>query len=330
MILTVGLIPTLAFAQAPSAIDYPARVQSVENLKQHIVQREARLDSLKQELRALDGRVETQVDGIVKNLASLKDSNDSKTRVANIKGDAIQALVRSIGVYRQKRMEVFERMRKDPDAPKEQLERELAIFDERVGKRIGQVMEIARSFPGHQDVQKYESDGGSSYWDGWSRENTRISEEWKQNRRDSNSGEKVRRELIEALDKALQTNQSRRATLAGNLANNKLGDAERATQQEELGRMDATLDNLRMQKRELALPASGATREISLDEAHDAEEMLDDARADLSRDMSDVLRKFADLDREGTKVHALKENLKAREEWLKNNPPPADKAPAAP
>ena len=322
--LTVFLLPLSAFAQTPPVMDYAARVESVENLKQHIAQRSARLEAVKHELRALDGRVETEIDGIVKNLSSLKDSPDSKTRVAGIKGDAIKALVRSISIYRQKRMEVFERMRKDPDAPKEQLERELAIFDERVGKRIGQVMEIARSFPGYQDVPKYESEG-SSYWDGWALENTRISEEWRQNRRDAKSSDKVRRELIEALDKAIQTNQSRRATLAANLASANPDANGRPAQQQELGRLDAALDKPTMQKRELALPSAGATREISMDEAHDAEQMLDDARADLSRDMTDILRKFADIDREGTKIHDLSENLKAREEWLKSNPPPANK-----
>ena len=90
-----------------------------------------------------------------------------------------------------------------------------------------------------------------------------------------------------------------------------------------MGRVDATLDNLRMRRRELALPTTGATKEIGRDEAHDAEQLLDDERADLSRDISDIMRKFSDLDREGTRIHALKENLKAREEWLKNNPPPA-------
>ena len=51
--------------------------------------------------------------------------------------------------------------------------------------------------------------------------------------------------------------------------------------------------------------------------------MLDDARADLARDVSEIMRKFGDIDREGSKIFALKNNLKAREEWLKNNPPPA-------
>lgn len=319
--LAIALFPICAWAQTPSEIDYAARIESIENLKQHITQRDARFEALRQDLRTLDARVETQIDQIVKSLSSVKDSNDSKTRVAKIKGDAIQALVRNIGVYRQKRMEVFERMRTDPDSPKELLDRELAVFDERVGKRISQIMEISRSFPGHQDVQKYESEG-TSYWNGWVTENTRISEDWKQNRRDARSDDKLRNELMQAIDKALATNQSRRSAIATKLASNQLSATELTAQQEELGRIDASIDNLRLQKTELALPTVGATREVSLNEAHDAEQLLDDARADLSRDMGDILRKFAELDREGTKIHAMKENLKAREEWLKNNPPP--------
>ena len=321
MLVTLGLVPLLGRAQTPPVMDYAARVQSVANLKEHIAQREARFESLRLDLRALDDRVEKQIDQIVKTLSSVKDSNDSKTRVANVKEDVIQALGRTVAVYRTKRMEAFERMRKDPDAPKELLEKEVAVFDERIGKRIEQVMQIARSFPGHKDVQKYES-SGSSYWNGWSYENSRISDDWKQNRRDSNSGEVVRRELLQALDKAVKTNQSRRATLADTLANRKLGESQRAAQEEELGRVDAMLDNLRMRRRELALPTAGATKELGRDEAHDAEQLLDDERADLARDVGDIMRKFGDLDREGTRIHALKVNLKAREEWLKNNPPP--------
>jgi len=321
MIVTLGLVPLICCAQTPPVMDYAARVQSVENLKEHIAQRETRFESLRLDLRALDDRVEKQIDQIVKTLSSLKDSNDSKTRVAKVKEDVIQALGRTVAVYRTKRMDAYERMRKDPDAPKEMLEKEVSVFDERIGKRIAQVMQIASSFPGHKDVQKYES-SGSSYWNGWSYENSRISDDWKQNRRDANSGEVVRRELLQAIERAVTTNQSRRAALADALANRKLSDSQRATQEEELGRVDATLDNLRTRRRELALPTEGATREIGRDEAHDAEQLVDDERADLSRDMSDIMRKFADLDREGTRIHGLKENLKAREEWLKNNPPP--------
>ena len=308
--------------EAPPPMDYAARVQSVENLKQHIAQRQARFDLLKQDLLALDGRVEKQIDDIVKRLASLKDSNDSKTRVANIKSDVMEALVRTIWIYRQKRMDVFERMRKDSNVPQDQLEKTLKTFDERIGKRVTQVMELAKSFPGHQDVKKYESYGGS-YYNGWYQENSQISDEWKQNRRDNTSGRTARREVLQELDKALDRNQTRKNSITDTLANRKLSAKETALQQEELGRLDAGIDNLKAQRRALVLPDGGATREIGAGEAHDAGRMLDDARGDLARDFSDIMRKYSELDLERTRICDLQANLTARAKWLEENPPPA-------
>jgi len=308
---------------APAPIDYPARIQSVANLKQHLAQREERFEMLKKDLLAMDARVEKQIDDIVKNLASLKDSVDSKTKVANIKQEAMDALVRTIWLYRQKRVDVFERMRKDTNVPKEELEKTLKAFDDHIGKRVDQVMELAKSFPGHEDVKKYES-YGASYYNGWYQENTRVTDEWKQNRRASTAGRVTRRDLLQELDKAIDTNRSRRASIADALANRKLSDKERTLQQEELGRIDATLDKLREDRRELVLPdGGGATREIGAGEAHDAEQLLDDERADLARDFGDIMRKYTELDAERTRIFDLKANLAAREQWLKDNPPPA-------
>ena len=314
--------PTPDSAPATTPIDYEARVQSVAKIKEQLARREARFEAVRQDLRTLDARVEEQIEQIVKTLSTLVDSQDSRTRVANIKGDVVKSLMRTMGVYRQKRMEVYERLRNDPDAPKQQSELEIKVFDERINKRIQQVMTLARSLPGHVDVQKYESNG-DSYWNGWAGENTRISEEWKQNRRNANKSDVARRELLQKIDKALETHKSRRSAIADNLANRKLDEREYAVQQEELGRIDASLDMLRMQRRELALPSAGATRAVSLDEAHDAEELLDDTRADLATDFANIMRKFSELDAEALRIHAIKENLKAREQWLKDNPPPA-------
>jgi len=324
--ITLSLSGLLGLAQTIPAVDYEARVKSVETLKQHIEQREARFGLLKQDLLGLDGRLEKQIDTIVKTLSSIKDSNDSKTRVADIKGDVIKSLVRTIWIYRQRRVEVFERMRKESSVPDERLEVDVKVFDDRIDKRVEQVMELSRSFPGHEDVSKYES-GGGSYYDGWHQENTRLSEDWKQNRRSSNSSDEVRRELLQTLEKALTTNQSRLATIADTLANRKISDDERKLQQKELGRLDAIIDNLKSQKRALALPSAGATKEIGGDEALNAEQMLDDARVDLSRDFSDIIRKYSELDQERTRLFDLKNNLNAREEWLKDNPPSGVKTP---
>jgi hypothetical protein len=51
--------------------------------------------------------------------------------------------------------------------------------------------------------------------------------------------------------------------------------------------------------------------------------MITDSREDVSRDAWEIFRKYDDLDKERTRLRALEQNLKAREEWLKKNPPPA-------
>lgn len=312
---------TLVSAQTTPPIDYPARVQSVEKLKNYIAQREARFETLKQDLLAMDGRVEKQIEDIISNLSSLKDSNDSRTRVANMKEDVIEGLMRTIWNYKQKRAGVFERMRKESNIPPEVLNKNMKTFDDRIAKRLQQVMELAKSTPGHQDLNKYES-YGDSYYNGYHHENSRVSEDWKQNRRDGTSGETMRREVLQEIEKALERNESQRRSIADILANRKLSDAEKALQQQELGRLDAAIDTLESKRRELVLPSGGATHEIGGDEARDAEQMLDDARRDLSRDFSDIMRSYAELDAERTRIFDMKKNLALREQWLKDNPPP--------
>lgn len=290
-------------------------------IKEHIAEREERFALLKKDLLDMDARLEKQVDSIIKKLAALTDSNDSRTKVANMKDDVIDGLIRNIWVYRQKRVTVFERMRSENIVPKEELEKTLKAFDEHINKRVSQVMELAKSYPGHQDLNKYES-YGSSYYDGYQQEDTRISEDWKQNRRDNSSGRQARKEVLTTLEKAIETNQTRRTIILNNLANSKITEKEKSLQQDELGRIDAAIDNLRSQRSELVMPSGGAGTEIGGDEAHDVKQMLEDARVDLARDFSDIMRKYSDLETERTRLYQLKNNLQAREDWLKNNPPP--------
>lgn len=311
-----------AWAQPATApIDYEARLKSVATLKEHVAERQERFDLLKKDLLAKDERLEKQVDSIIKRLAELTDSKDSRTKVANMKDHVIEGLIRNIWIFRQKRMAVFERMRHENIVPKEELEKTLAAFDAHINKRVSQVMELAKSYPGHEDLNKYES-YGSSYYNGYYHEDVRISEDWKQNRRDTTSGRQARQEVLTALEKAIETNQTRRALVLNNLGSKKITEKEKTLQQEELGRIDAAIDNLRNQRRELVMPEGGASKEIGGDEAHDVEQMLEDARGDLSRDFSEIMRLYNDLETERTRLYGLKNNLKAREEWLKNNPAP--------
>ena len=321
--MAMGLTaPVFAQTAAPTPpMDYAARVESVATMKEYIAQREQRFEAVKADLKTLDSRVEERIDYVVKTLTTVKDSNESKTRIANLKADVVSSLRRSIGIYRQKRMEIFERMRKEKTVPEAELAANVDMFDQRIGKRVDQVMELAKSLAGHEDVPKYETDS-IAYSNGWIEETSRISDDWKQNRRESTNTDVQRRDLLQDLNKALDEQDSRRRSITQSLTNTKLTEEQRSLRQDELGRVDAMLDNLKTKRRELAIPSGGATKELGRTEATDIEKMLDDARGDLSRDFWDILKKFSELDKERTKIYELKENLKAREEWLKNNPPP--------
>jgi len=71
------------------------------------------------------------------------------------------------------------------------------------------------------------------------------------------------------------------------------------------------------------VPGDTASRELGMSEASDVEKMIRDSVGDLSQDFQDIFRKYNDLDKERTRLRGLENNLKAREEWLQKNPPPA-------
>jgi hypothetical protein len=322
-VVVAGLVtPLLAQDTEAPPIDYAARVKSVATLKEYIAQRQARFEALKKDLLTLDARVEERIDYVVKTLSTLKDSPDSKTMVANLKEEVIDGLRRSITTYGQKRREIFERQRKEKIVPEAELAANIDTFDKRIGKRIGQIMELVQSLPGYEDVPKYENDGGA-YSNGWYEETSRISDEWKQNRRQSANTDSERRKLLADINDTLDSSDSRRRSLAESLKKTTLSEKDRLIAQQELGRVDALMDNLRKRRRELALPGTGGGRELGMSEASDIGKMINDEREDLSRDFNDIFTKFNYLDQERTRIRSLQDNLKAREEWLKKNPPPA-------
>ena len=167
--LTLAPIGLAQEPTAPAAIDMEARKASVVTLESHIAQREQRLADLGQDIVTLDARIEKRVDELVKMLANLRDSQDSKTRISKVKQEAMDALKRGIGLYVNKRKEIRERVRTGDETSLG----DLGKFDERISKRVDQIVELSKSFPASQDVDKYKSEGGS-YWNGYYYENSSM------------------------------------------------------------------------------------------------------------------------------------------------------------
>ena len=299
---------------------HPLRRQSVVNLGWHIEQREKRLEELRTDIVALGKRIESRTDELVKMLSEISDSKESKTRVAQMKMHAIEGLRRWIRLYNDRRGQIIESLRREGEQlPKEQLAEKIDAFDKRIDKRVSQILELTASMGEHQDVQKYESDGGS-YWNGYYHESSRVSDSWKQNRLETVMSDKNRKELIDALETAIEQLKSRRASLDDTIKNRKLSVSETEIQLEELGRVDASIERRRSELRQLAAPTGGSGGQpVGRNKAHDIEQLLEDAGEDLAMDFRRQLQMYDEFDKERNKTYQLRENLKAREVWLQEN-----------
>ena len=307
--------------EAEKPIDIEARKESVANLETHIAQREARLAEWAKDIQVLDARIEKRVDELVKMLAGLRDSQESRTKVTQMKKEAIEGLKRGIEMYVQKRKETRELVRTGDTAATGDLDK----FDVRIIKRVDQIAELTKSIPTHQDVAKYESEGGD-YWNGYYYENTRISEEWKQNRRDTTGGDQVRDETTKALRETLERLDQRRRSLADLMANRNLTPAAKQLYMTELGQIDAYQDHINAQLREITTASGGGGQAVGRDQAHDIENLIDDARKDLREDVARLFQSYDRFVKGRAYIEGLKENLAARKDWLEKNAPAETKA----
>lgn len=318
--LLIGLLAIIPFtgltAEEKPATDLEARKASVANLEDHIKQREERLAEWRKDIAVLDARIEKRVDELVKMLAGITDSKESRMRVSQLKKESIEGLKRGIQMYVKKRKEIREKIRSGDESALGDLDK----FDQRIIKRVDQITELAKSIPTHSDVAKYES-SGRSYWNGYYDENSRISEEWRQNRRDSLQADKQRDDVAKALRETLGRLDQRRRSLNDLLANREITESARQLYYTELGQIDAYEDHLNTQLRDVTTSTTTGGEAVGRDQAHDIEMLIEDARKDLREDVASLFRAYDQFAKGRAYLEGLKENLAARKEWLEKNAP---------
>lgn len=323
LLLIAAAAGTLASAE--EAIDFEARRQSVATMREHIAIREARLEAASEDLSEQGEEIDQRIGRIVDSLAGLKDSEGSKTRISGLKQEVADGLMRQISFYQAERRKLVERAKKDGKASIDGIAGDVARIDAMVEKRADQIVKLVSSIPGARDVKKYESDGyyGGSGW-GW--ENSRISEEWRQNRRDKVQSQKARREARKALEGAIEELERRRGSIRSKLSNESLSSAEREIQAYELEHVEGLLAARRRQLVEVTTPSPEPGQVASKSEADEMSSLFEDARRNLSSDFSEAVRLYRKIVDERDRLHQLRENLAAREAWLEANDPDWDGA----
>ena len=293
-----------------------ARKRSIVNLERHIGQRQERMAELAQDMIRLDKRVERRIDLVVDMLKKHKDSKGSKVTVAMTKSKAIEGLRKTIQHYDTKRRALREELRKETTIPRELLESDVKKFDDRVEKRVEQILALTKSFTQSEDLKKYDEHTRSNGW-GWNWNERRISEDWRQNNRDSRRTKLERQRQLEALEKSIGSLESRNAWLKSQLKSPSASSEERDLFSKDLARNEEiiTTRELQIQRLRTSLDQPKTTA-VSRATAHELSDLLDDTAKDVRDDFFTIFAKYAELNKEREQVAKLSKNLEARKKWM--------------
>lgn len=316
---TSGILQAQETAPQPEPVyDMAARQRSIENLERHISEREDRMGELAQDIVSLDTRVERRIDRIVDMLQKSKDSKGSKVTVVRTKEKAIEGLSKTIDYYDQKRRALREQLRKETTIPREVLAGDVYKFDEKVEKRVEQIIALTKSFTESEDLKKYDEHTRSRWGWGWSER--RISEDWRQNRRDSRHTKLEVQRQREALEKSIASLKSRNAWLKAELEGKNASPEERELFSQDLESNEELIKTREYQIDRLQTYGDQpATKAVSRETAYELADLLDDTAEDVRDDFFTIFAKYAELNREREQVAKLKSNLAARKEWMAKN-----------
>ena len=277
-ILFVGLISFNSFAEEKSGAE--AKKPKL------IEQKEAKIQEMTDEILAIDAQIEETVEKIVQYLASVKDSAGSHTKVAVIKEKAILGLVDSVDKYKRERAKrLNELSKRHPNLSRDILEKQIGVADERIDRRIEQIINITSSLTQNQDVTKYDT-----YWKRQrntgrrrkARSGKKVSKEYKQNKSVTAKSNALKNKIVEGLEREIATLEANNVSLKTKI------QTERSQERKDKYKKDIEANNATIEKRKVQLQEAEtettvATTPIEYKDARD----LEDKIADLVLDIQD-------------------------------------------
>jgi hypothetical protein len=270
--------------------------------------RESRVAAKEELLKTTDARLEKGIADLVSLLQSANDSPESRTRVTLLKEQVTKALAKSIGYYRQKRQETRAALeRPDLDYQPEDLRRGLAALDERIEKRIAQIIDLTRSLAVSEEFEKYlvEYDDDDRGWD--DNKHYRRNKDWSQNRRVTALTDQDRKQVAEALVKNIEELDRRERDLKSRLAT-ATGTAKELME-EDLADVRRRQGIRAEQASELNIPTAGSAEAVDLEKARELQDLVKDMSDDLREDFFAIFRLYNELLVERRDVARLKKKL---------------------
>ena len=290
-ILAATLIATAqpcihAASQPPTAAQWEAALTA----------REQRSALLRDELKALDTRIEGRIGTLIGALQSIGDSKDSRTKVARMKEQTIEALKKNIGYFQTKRAALQEELRRPTlRLTEEQKRKGIAVFDERIEKRVGEILAVQKSLPAHKDYERYRATGSD-----WTGTTYAMNEDYRQNQRLTAYTNSQRKEIEEGLRRSIaRSEQQNRALKTANAP------------AEEIAKNDALIAERRRQLAVALSPVATPTREIGQKEALDLDKALQIAIGELRKDFTTLFARYSAYLQELSAVNQTRDALAA-------------------
>lgn len=300
----ISLLLALMILGASAATAQPATPDK-SILKARLAAQENRAELLRDEIRTIDSRIEDRVDHLIATLRMVGDSKDSRTKVARMKEDTIERLQKSITFYQQKRAWLQEEMRRPTyNLTIEEKQRIITRFEERIEKRVNQILELNKSMPTHQDYERYKVVGS-----GWYGETTFVeSEDYKQNQRLASHTNKQRDKIIKELQRSIEQLENQNRSLSRQEAGAKSDDLRTALAAER-ERNAELVDARRKQLQEIFTAPATPTRPISGKEAQALDETMKQAVDSLRRDFTTLFQRYSVWLGERSSANTLKAAL---------------------
>lgn len=180
-------------------------------LKARLAAQSRRAALLGGEIHNADQRIESRFDDLLTTLRTVGDSKDSHTKVTRMKEETLASLQQAITYYQQKRAWLEEQMvRPTFNLTQTQKQSISNDFEERIEKRVKQIVDLYKTFPTHQDFERYKTAGhyrfgGVRYVD---------SEDYRENLRLTSQTDTVRKKLIKDMQANIDRLDQENRTLA--------------------------------------------------------------------------------------------------------------------
>lgn len=284
----------------------PAAAPDRGALKAQVEAREKRADLILDEIRAADSRIEGRVDVLLDALRAVGDSKDSRTKVARMKEQTIEALQKNLAYFEQRRAVLQEELRRPTlHLTEEEKRRAITKFDERIEKRVRQILDLNKSLPTHKDYEQYNVVGG-----GWYGATYVENEDYKHNRRltshTNTQRSKILKDLEASLDRLDRQNRDLQSRIQASTT-----EPQRAALAAEIARNDSLAKTRRAQLAETLRLEETPTRPISGREAQDLDAALRKSIDSLRRDFTTLFQRFSAYLAERSHANAARAALEA-------------------